>query len=133
MVNFCFKCSNFTPFASYLSYFHLSGSESVFGIRIRIHKVPEYGSNLDLDLQLLYVMQACRWRSTRSMSSPSSPLSSRTAPWPTTQPSRGSDSSVGFIMKSFICVHFKHFFIACLKDALTDQKIGPAPQHWLVD
>ena len=31
------------PFASYLSYFHL------VWIWIRIHKVPEYGSNLDPD------------------------------------------------------------------------------------
>ena len=40
MVNFVF---NLTPFASYLSYFHLRGSGcgSVFGIRILIHQVPE--------------------------------------------------------------------------------------------
>ena len=36
---------NITPFTSYLSCFHLCGS--VFGIRI--HKIPEYGSNLDPD------------------------------------------------------------------------------------
>ena len=36
-------------FPSNLSYFYLWGSE--FGIRIRIHKVAEYGSNMDLDPQ----------------------------------------------------------------------------------
>ena len=36
---------NITPFTSYLFCFHLCGS--VFGIRI--HKIPEYGSNLDPD------------------------------------------------------------------------------------
>ena len=29
----------------YLSYFHMCESGSVFGIRIRIHKVHEYGTN----------------------------------------------------------------------------------------
>ena len=44
---------NLTPFASNLSYICLSGFGSVFGIpvRIRIHKGPEYGSNLDPDPQ----------------------------------------------------------------------------------
>ena len=40
---------NLTPLASNLSYF----SGSVFGIQIRIHKVPEYGSKLDPDPQHL--------------------------------------------------------------------------------
>ena len=40
---------NLTPFVSNLSYISLSGP--VFGIRIRIHKGPEYGSNLDPDPQ----------------------------------------------------------------------------------
>ena len=35
------KC---TPFASNLYYLSMLGSESVLGIRIRIHKAPEYGS-----------------------------------------------------------------------------------------
>ena len=42
---------NLAPFASILSYIYknMCGSGSVFGIRIRIHKVPEYGSNTDPD------------------------------------------------------------------------------------
>ena len=47
MVNFCLQPYTF---ASYLSHFDLCGSGSVVGIRIRIHKVPEYGSNVDPDL-----------------------------------------------------------------------------------
>ena len=35
----------------FLSYFHVCGSGSVFGMRIRIPKVPENGSNLDQDPQ----------------------------------------------------------------------------------
>ena len=38
---------NLVPFASILSYIYICGSGSVFGIRIRIHKAPEYGSNTD--------------------------------------------------------------------------------------
>ena len=41
--------SDWWTFVSYLSYFHLCGC--VFGIRVRILKVPEYGSNLDPDPQ----------------------------------------------------------------------------------
>ena len=57
-----FKFSEWSPlvnrklFASNLSYIYLSWSGSVFGIRIRIHKVPEYGSNLELDPQHWYVI-----------------------------------------------------------------------------
>ena len=47
IVNFCLQPYTF---ASYLSHFDLCGSGSVVGIRIRIHKVPEYGSNVDPDL-----------------------------------------------------------------------------------
>ena len=32
------------PFVSILSYLYMCGSGSVFRIRIRIHKAPEYGS-----------------------------------------------------------------------------------------
>ena len=48
MVNLCLP-SYYTPYASNLSYIYLRGSGSVFGIRI--HKGPEYGSNLDPDPQ----------------------------------------------------------------------------------
>ena len=37
---------NITPL---ISYFYLCGSGTVFGIRIWINQVPEYGSNLDLE------------------------------------------------------------------------------------
>ena len=40
---------NLTPFASILSYIYMPGS--VLGIRILIHKAPEYGSNTDPDPQ----------------------------------------------------------------------------------
>ena len=36
-------------FASILFYFYMCGSGSVFRIRIRIQKAPEYGSNTDPD------------------------------------------------------------------------------------
>ena len=36
-----------SPFVSIFSYFYMCGSGSVFQIRIRIHKAPEYGSNTD--------------------------------------------------------------------------------------
>ena len=42
---------NLERFASSLYHFHLCGSGSVFGKRIRIHKVPEKGSNLAPDPQ----------------------------------------------------------------------------------
>ena len=35
---------NLTPLVSFLSYFYMCGSGSVFWIRIRIHKAPEYVS-----------------------------------------------------------------------------------------
>ena len=45
-VNLCLKSSTFCLI---LSYIFLCGSGSVFGIRIRIHKAPEYGSNTNAD------------------------------------------------------------------------------------
>ena len=45
---------NLTPFVSILSFFYMCGSGSVFWIRIRIHKAPEYGSNMDPDPQQWY-------------------------------------------------------------------------------
>ena len=42
---------NLTPFAKNVSYIYLCGSGSLFVIRIRIHKGPEYGSNQDPDPQ----------------------------------------------------------------------------------
>ena len=50
MVNLCSNF-NLTPFASNLSNIYPPGSGSMLGIRIRIHKGPEYGSNLDPDSQ----------------------------------------------------------------------------------
>ena len=41
-------------FASNLYYYYLYGSGSVFWIRIRVHKVVEYGSNLDPDPQFCF-------------------------------------------------------------------------------
>ena len=46
-----FVVNNLIRFASSLYHFHLCGSGSVFGKRIRIHKVPEKGSNLAPDPQ----------------------------------------------------------------------------------
>ena len=48
IVNFCL---NLTHFATHLSYIFMCGSGSVLGIRIRIQKAPEYGSNTDPDPQ----------------------------------------------------------------------------------
>ena len=43
---------NLTPFAFILSYaIYMCGSGSVLGIRIQVHKAPEYGSNTDPDPQ----------------------------------------------------------------------------------
>ena len=42
---------NLKIFASNLSFIYLAGSGYVFGIWIRIHKGPEYGSILDPDPQ----------------------------------------------------------------------------------
>ena len=46
-----------THLVSYFSYFYRygSGSWSIFRIRIRIHKVPDYGSNLDPDPHTLTI------------------------------------------------------------------------------
>ena len=41
MVNYVL---NLTPFASILFYIYMCGTKSVMGIRVRIHKAPEYGS-----------------------------------------------------------------------------------------
>ena len=42
---------NLISFAFISFYIYMCGSESVFLIRIRIHKAPEYGSNMDPDPQ----------------------------------------------------------------------------------
>ena len=48
---------NLTPFTSILSYIYMSGSGSVFGIRIQ--KAPDYGSNTDPDPQHWKKMRNC--------------------------------------------------------------------------
>ena len=50
-LNCGFISLNLIPIASMLSYMYSYMSGSVFGIRIRIHKAPEYGSNTDPDPQ----------------------------------------------------------------------------------
>ena len=49
-------------FPQIFSYFYLCGSGSVFQIRIRIHKVNEYGFNLDPDQQRLVQYYYCSCR-----------------------------------------------------------------------